>query len=1559
MTDFTSTPISPPFEKEAQEGARCKPATDCEDLSGYDDVFKYLRVHGNIDYHSIIARLEGRAGDFGRTRTSTSDSRLDRATFQSFSMEFLTSEKKLSPETDYIVKLVEDVLLLVRDLNRAHTKSDYVLAIVTFAKLRSTGSLTNVLLEQWDRIMVPTFQAGEINHFSKMRDILDNYEKVKTLPIFKKLYKFLLYCLGTSLFEKLGVKFNAYNFLKIEKAAVKKDYSNRIDFIHCVLDTSLFMCETGYQCMVTGTLDSFLHDENSYEVWHRDAELLKKQARYISNPEPHGFTVFDFLNRLDSAIEKGTSIVKFQASDPVNQKVCRYTLNELNIIRADALTKRLAQQDRKAPFSVLVSGGSSVGKSTFTKMLYYHFGKRFKLPTEPEYRYVRNPFDQYWTNFNSSQWCVQLDDIAFLHPGNSTACDPSLMEMLQVVNNVPYVPTQADIADKGKTPLRARFVIATTNTEKLNAETYFACPLAVQRRLPYIIELVPKKEYLRDGAFLDTSKLPKATPGSYPDFWKIRVKKVIPNQKVSTHMGQTAMFRDLAEYTDVIEFLKWFNSVAQDAEGVQQASMDCDQFMSDVNLCECGVPTNVCSIHSAQIVLQAEEEITSTWIEQVMSRRETPVEEDPCHDPASEFVWSNVMRQIAKMNFTTRVVVLFYYSFLYCFHKSLCFRIVANWFFGRWYWMWVVSYLLHYPEVRHITLYLVGYRTYRNVCRNKTAIIIAASITTMLSMYKAFAFIQQWRNEKPEKLVAKAEVQGVSEDRGERPVTQNDKLENVWYKDVYECTTFDVPAPVLSRAAWSRDDCLKHLRRNLVSFTARYQVSEGVGKRVTCKATCLVGRIYVVNNHSIRSDVFELDVVFQSGKDGVSENITLLVTPSQITRVPERDLMFIELPIPPRKDIRSFFPWRSFEGRFDGEYIGRNGDGSIYRNNVIAPKLEKAMRKVDESLNVNITSDMWSGKYANKTQIGDCGSLLISYTSMGPVILGMHVLGLPENAGYALAICQEDLAFLNGKVMAGSSPTLAVGDYKQTLGDLHHKSPVRYIEKGTLEVYGSFTGFRSKKTSSVCKTFMSDLAVEHGYVRNTSAPMMNSWVPWRKALLDMTRPVTHIDVTVLRACAESFTQDIFDGLSDEDLAGVMVYDDVTALNGCPGLAYVDKLNRNTSAGFPFKKSKKFFLNAVEGFGELQHPVEATKEIMDEVSKIIECYESGNVYQPVFTASLKDEPTSLKKCKEGKTRVFCGAPMPWSIVVRKYFLSIVRLIQKNRFLFESGPGTIAQSKEWDDIYRYLVQFGLDRMIVGDYEKFDKRMPACVILEAFGILIAIMEKAGWPERDLMVVRGIAEDVANCTIDFNGCFIRAYGSNPSGHPLTVIINGIANSLYVRYCYLLANPSKECRTFKTNVALITYGDDMGAGVSKSIDWFNHTVMRDTLASIDIGFTMADKETESVPFIHINDATFLRRSWRFEPELGYHVCPIEHASIDKMMTMCVKSKTISLELQAIEVMHTVVREYFWYGKETFHEKRALMEQFVQELNLEPYQKGDFPTWEQLVGEFKAASQLR
>ena len=178
------------------------------------------------------------------------------------------------------------------------------------------------------------------------------------------------------------------------------------------------------------------------------------------------------------------------------------------------------------------------------------------------------------------------------------------------------------------------------------------------------------------------------------------------------------------------------------------------------------------------------------------------------------------------------------------------------------------------------------------------------------------------------------------------------------------------------------------------------------------------------------------------------------------------------------------------------------------------------------------------------------------------------------------------------------------------------------------------------------------------------------------------------------------------------------------------------------------------------------------------------------------------------------------------------------------------------------------------------------------------------------------------------------------------------------MRYCYACLSPDGTAKDFKKNVSLMTYGDDNIMGVSKDCNWFNHTSIMNVLASIGITYTMADKNQPSIPYIHIDECTFLKRSWRWEEELQSYVCPLEEQSIHKSLTTWVPSKTIDKYNQMVAVISSANSEYFFYGKEVFNKHHAFFKRILQQ---QPYcayvSTSTLPDWDALCQRFREASK--
>jgi hypothetical protein len=121
----------------------------------------------------------------------------------------------------------------------------------------------------------------------------------------------------------------------------------------------------------------------------------------------------------------------------------------------------------------------------------------------------------------------------------------------------------------------------------------------------------------------------------------------------------------------------------------------------------------------------------------------------------------------------------------------------------------------------------------------------------------------------------------------------------------------------------------------------------------------------------------------------------------------------------------------------------------------------------------------------------------------------------------------------------------------------------------------------------------------------------------------------------------------------------------------------------------------------------------------------------------------------------------------------------------------------------------------------------------------------------------------------------------------------------------------------------------------------------------------MADKEAESVPFLPMSQISFLKRNWVWNDELQTYLAPLDHESIEKMLMVWVRSKSISQEEQIMAVVNSAIREYFFYGRNIFEEKRILLYNMCKHLHLDNWFDGSsFPTWDDLVLTFKKNSNI-
>jgi hypothetical protein len=779
-----------------------------------------------------------------------------------------------------------------------------------------------------------------------------------------------------------------------------------------------------------------------------------------------------------------------------------------------------------------------------------------------------------------------------------------------------------------------------------------------------------------------------------------------------------------------------------------------------------------------------------------------------------------------------------------------------------------------------------------------------------------------------------------------------------WYTEEVHTNPISISSMSLSYNNLSRHKLEEIINNNTVfikiSYHDIYYVDDTTGKNMKKTiqslnhAFCLQGRIYAINKHAfiINNNYGSFNLLEKEGLIDIqvidsnkqyNRNIKMKINPKSFYDT-GNEVLLIELhALDNKKDLSSLLPSKG---------IGIKCDGFLGCKTPVGNKLVTNLTNIhyrDSPSDPN----KWFYNYKSRVTVyGDCGSPVVCITPTSVIIVGLHNVLIPrlvkQSMGGALPLYREDLKnFLRtydnrlyqeqNKVEMGE-PNLVKGDTPIPLYPVTN-SILQYRKEGHCLVYGSFTNFKRGSSSRVAKTHFYDNMTNLGYKCEYGPPVLKGWKPHAKNLDRILERDCSFDILTLRNSRDSFIKHCVDNLPEDAKNLVHVISEFDALNGVEKVSYVDAIKKNTSAGVPYNVSKIHLMERLPPRKGTPEPYKIKDDIKVRLKKLLDSYAEGKRYCPVFKQHLKDEIRSLAKIAEFNTRSFTGCPIEFTIAMRQFFTGFVRLVQNYRNIFCTSVGIDCTTSDWHYLYKDFSKY--NNYAAGDFSKFDQCQGITILMTAFEFIYYIMfEWAHFPRDLTKYFWCFAMDTICCFVDYNGDLIMFLGYNPSGNPLTVIINGIVNVLLHLYVYAKRcdNNGESIYNFFKQVFLQTYGDD--SIFSTNLLWFNQVTMRDELALLNINYTMADKSENFTPFIPMEDVTFLKRSFVYSEETQTILGPLDKNSLTKSLMMCVLSKTVSLKFQCKDILNSVLREFFFYGENEFNLWRKRFISWTEEFEL-------------------------
>lgn len=1500
---------------------------------------------------------------------------------------------------DVVIEKIEGLAALYFALCECNSQTQFVAIMTLYVKTHFDKSVVKQISSMCESLFTVQPQSGDDkpDWLNMLGTGLTDWKLIINNPGFTKVSKVVSMLVALGIMQEARLDIGG---LTVFSAAATKVQCTAIDLVDAVVETVVFFAEGGYKCFTEGSLKPLLFT---------NAEVVELETRYIEmlslweyarNGNLMKFVKMDeaeFDKKLHTLCEDLEQAYKATQAG-AEKKILAARWKEISMILTEFEASRVRGGLRMAPYCFKVFGESAVGKSTFTDVTMMTLLKANGFSAGDDHVITLNPDDKHMSNMRTYVTGIKIDDY-----GNTKLDYVDLAPsdwLIQICNNIKRYAVMADLANKGKISIEPAVVSITTNVEDLLAHQTSNEPVSIGRRAHVHVDLKVKDEFKKFDELgnkthmLDPLKVFKKYGDSdeIQDIWDITVRElqILTNDTCGKRLAPTFEFINKQGLTnvDIFTFLKYVVNDSKKHFEVQRAVVHQQtNLAAKLPWCDrCNVPSQICNCEPEEDVVEDIEPQFGMRIADVLQRKANTWNNDfqrVSHTIQTRVEDFAVEQLIAKLNWFeespfakwTNYVPTSFLTNEYVIGAMMASGvdvIAADVRSMTTLWLWstlvlcaasykLSLYLSAFVAILSAGAFLALYSTvvehaksayYKRLqherdvmpplfkkVREQHVKYVCGAIAGFSLIWAAIKVVKALRNS--------IKWQGELAPKSVADIKRRDAEVNPWYQP-------EPSNPGITKTVGANQEMVNRVFKN--QFTMAYSVGD-VNRH--CNVMAIKTGYFLMPKHMVPKEPTEIKM------ERAGFSIRCIVDPTRVST--HGDLAMFYVPnSPPVKTLLDYFSTDYERRTVPSTMVFTQRDGSLVTDRTLWTFTVGVFNGVE----------YFNGSYYRLTMNTFGGLCMATFFSEGvhKHIMGFHLggrNGTPD--GCAMAVVKGELTGMIAEVQALSKTHIDMPQGSDVIdthlgkkfsvdGELHFKSPINYIpEDAAIECYGNVTG-RSTYNSTVIETPISKVVEEvTGQPNVWGAPKFKNpivkengrvdnqeWKPWYESLQYSCNPSIGFAASHVDRAMEDYLidlKDVFNNNAEFWKTDIVPLSDVEIVSGINGKRFIDAMKAGTSIGYPLggPKLPHFEYLEPEDFDNISEPKIFSPIIMEAYEQAMDNWANGQMNNLIFGSALKDEPTKLSK---DKVRVFQSAPVILQMGIRKYFLPIARFLSMNPLVAECGVGINSAGPEWEQLADHMRKFGTDRIIAGDYSKYDLRMPAQMTQAAFAVMKEIASWTGnYTARDFRIMDSIIYEVTCPLVAFNGDLLRLLGTNPSGQNMTVYINSIVNALLHRLGFFNSYPTQESFgiegaklrkqlgrdiRFRDIVSLATYGDDAKGSVMTGFDEFNHISFAKFLADNDMKFTMPDKESDPVAFMDDDRADFLKRKNRFDEDLGHTVGMLEEASIFKSLHSILKSKAVTPEEVSAQNIDGALREWFYHGRDVFEMRRAQMKEVAQ-----------------------------